>query len=30
MSEYVYKNLYQKLTEWMPEERVKKEEPMRL
>ena len=28
MSEYVYKNLYQKLTEWMPEERVKKEEPM--
>lgn len=29
MSEYVYKNLYQKLTEWMPEERVKKEEPMR-
>lgn len=30
MSEYVYKKLYQKLTEWMPEERVKKEEPMRL
>lgn len=30
MSEYVYKNLYRKLTEWMPEERVKKEEPMRL
>ena len=30
MSEYVYKNLYQKLTEWMPEERVKKEGPMRL
>lgn len=30
MSEYVYKNLYQKLTEWMPEERVKKEESMRL
>lgn len=30
MSEYVYKNLYQKLTEWMPEERVKKEEPMRM
>lgn len=30
MSEYVYKNLYQKLTEWMPEERVKKKEPMRL
>lgn len=30
MSEYVYKDLYQKLTEWMPEERVKKEEPMRL
>lgn len=30
MSEYVYKNLYQKLTEWIPEERVKKEEPMRL
>lgn len=30
MSEYAYKNLYQKLTEWMPEERVKKEEPMRL
>lgn len=30
MSEYVYKKLYQKLTEWIPEERVKKEEPMRL
>lgn len=30
MSEYVYKNLYEKLIEWMPQECVKMEEPMSL